>query len=197
MRPDTPPITAFRRDKWFDKSLIEDAGLLYIQFNRCATSKDNDLDAFIASVENVLSSGGVKAGALDFQYNGGGNSRCGDALIAALARHAPVSERKNVFGVIGRGTFSSAILNASSLKSSYGGVLVGEPSSGSPNHFGEIKNFELPRSKLVVHYSTKRFAAGPQGSTAIVPDHLAEPTFEDYKLGRDVILERIRALIQP
>lgn len=197
VRPDSPPITAFRRDKWFDKSFVEDAGLLYIQFNRCATSKENDLDAFIASVEKVLSGGGVKAVALDLQYNGGGDSRRGDALIAALARHAPVNGKKNVFGVIGRGTFSSAILNASTLKSSCGGVLVGEPSSGSPNHFGELKNFVLPRSRLVVHYSTKRFALGPKGSTALVPDHLAEPTFEDYKSGRDVILEKIRALIQP
>ncbi len=36
-------------------------------------------------------------------------------------------------------------------------ILVGEPTGGKPNSYGEISSFLLPNSGLVVNYSTKYF----------------------------------------
>jgi len=36
-------------------------------------------------------------------------------------------------------------------------ILVGEPTGNKPNHYGQQQNFELPNSRLMVHYSTKHF----------------------------------------
>ena len=36
-------------------------------------------------------------------------------------------------------------------------IFIGEPTGGRPNHFGEVKSFNLPNSGLSVRYSTKYF----------------------------------------
>jgi hypothetical protein len=195
MKPGKPPVTAPRSGKWHDFEILDEEGLLYIQYNKCATDRAHDLAGFTETVAGICAKGGVKTIVIDVQYNGGGASPLGDEMFARLAKEAPLKERKNVFCVIGRYTFSSAILNAMTLKKEYGAVLVGEPTGGSPNHFGEVTHFELPASKLKVHYSQKRFERAAPGTTTIEPDHRAEATFADYLAGRDVVLETIRNLV--
>ena len=70
--------------------------------------------------------------------------------------------------------------------------FVGEPSGGKPNHFGEIRSFTLPNSKLKAQYSTKYFVRIPDGDPpAVMPDIVIEPTFDDWYSGRDPVLEKI------
>ncbi|MFW5827416.1 MAG: hypothetical protein ACOCU4_04955 [Alkalispirochaeta sp.] len=57
--------------------------------------------------------------------------------------------------IIGRDAFSFAVLNAITLKQEAGAQFVGEPSGGRPNHYGEVKMFELPNLGRTVQYSTK------------------------------------------
>jgi hypothetical protein len=196
VKPKAATVTGPRYGKWHDHQFLEKEGLLYVQYNRCETSKDFDVEKLGAALEALCAQGAVKTLVFDVQYNGGGNSVLADAVFARLARHAPMKDKKNVFCVVGRYTFSSAILNALTLRKNHGAVLVGEPTAGSPNHFGEVKTLELPKSKLKLQYSTKRFEHAPPGTTTIEPDHLAEVTYADWLAGRDVVLEKIRALVK-
>ena len=50
-------------------------------------------------------------------------------------------------GLIGEATFSSAIINAVELQE-MGMALVGEPASGSVDHFGAVRSGQLPNSGL-------------------------------------------------
>jgi C-terminal processing protease CtpA/Prc len=177
-------------------SFLEAEGLLYIQYNQCATSPEQDLDRFTNECADLCATGRVRSIVFDLQYNGGGNSLLGDGMFEKLAAHPPMKEKRNVFCVIGRGTFSSAILNAKTLQSRYGATLVGEPTGGSPNHFGEVRTLRLPNSKLEIWYSTKRFERGPPGATTIEPDLRAEAAFADWVEGRDPVLDAIRAAIR-
>ncbi len=186
--------TTAQRPGWHQHVWLEDEGLLYIQFNSCSTSKEQDLDTFGDRMLEITGTGKVRALVIDLQYNGGGNSRLGDALFAKLAKNEPMQSKKNVFAIIGRQTFSSAILNAVSLKNRYGFVWVGTETGGSPNHFGELKTLTLPHSKLVLQYSTKRFDLGPPGATSLKPDHEVAPTFAEWRSGKDPVLELIRRL---
>lgn len=194
--PAKPPITNQQR-AWHHHVHLADEGLLYLQFNACATSKEQDLDAFGDRMKDILDQGGVRTLVIDLQYNGGGNSRLGDALFAKLADAEPMKSRRNLFAVIGRQTYSSAILNAVTLKQRYGFVLVGASTGGSPNHFGEVRTFTLPRSKLVLSYSTKRFELGPKDATTLAPDHEAAATFSEWSAGQDAVLDAIRRLVKP
>ena len=51
-------------------------------------------------------------------------------------------------------------LAALSLWHGFRATLVGEPTGGKPNAYGDVRTFSLPNSRLVIRYSTKRLAAG-------------------------------------
>ena len=94
---------------------------------------------------------------------------------------------------IGRSTFSSAILNTMDFKHLTDAVVVGEQTAGKPNHFGEVRNFQLPGSKLTVAYSTKYFRRTDEEADTITPDVRIEMSFTDFTKGIDPVYEWIKA----
>jgi hypothetical protein len=94
--------------------------------------------------------------------------------------------------VLGRATFSSAILNAMDFKRLTNAIFVGEETSGKPNHFGEVKSFQLPTSKLSVNYSTKYFKMTDENVNTIAPDVKIEMSFSDFMKGVDPVYEWVK-----
>ena len=68
-------------------------------------------------------------------------------------------------------------------------TLVGQPTAQGVNHFGEVKTFRLPNSRVTIQYSTKYFRIIEDDSSTIQPDVHIEPSIKDYKNGRDVVNE--------
>lgn len=126
---------------------------------------------------------------VDLRRNGGGNSMVIDAMYPHLLWRPALRAPGHLLVLIGRGTFSSAMMNAIQLRQRYGAVLIGEPTGGSPNGYGEIKPLTLPHSKLVVTYSTKYFALLEGNVQTVEPDVLVEPSMDDVIAGRDPVLD--------
>ena len=93
--------------------------------------------------------------------------------------------------VTGRRTYSSAILNALQFKQETHAILIGEATGGSPNHYGEVKKFELPNSQYPIRYSTKYFKRIEEDRDTLEPDIKVGVSFEDYQTEKDVVLEKI------
>ena len=73
-----------------------------------------------------------------------------------------------------------------------GAVVVGEPSGGKPNHFGEVKVLVLPRSKWRVFYSTKLWTLLPDSDPPYLePDLPVQYRGEYFFQGRDAALAAI------
>jgi len=98
-----------------------------------------------------------------------------------------------LFVAIDRGTFSSAILNAISMSKRTKSIFVGEPTGGSPVHYGEVRKLTLPNSRIQVSCSTVLWKTTSDTSEAFMPDILIERTFEDYYLMMDRVIEAIRS----
>jgi hypothetical protein len=75
-------------------------------------------------------------------------------FINQIKANKKINKKGRLFVIIGRQTFSSAILNAISFKNNTEAIFVGEPTGGKPNHYGEIKVFTLKNSPIRVQYST-------------------------------------------
>ena len=114
-------------------------------------------------------------------------------MINALREDKSINQKGKLFVLIGRQTFSSAQMNAQQFRDRTKATLVGEPTGQKPNHFGEIKNFTLPNSGLVVQYSTKQFRQSEKDEPSMMPDETIEPSSAEFFAGRDVVLERILA----
>ncbi|QDV90122.1 Peptidase family S41 [Phycisphaerae bacterium RAS2] len=133
---------------------------------------------------------------IDLRRNGGGNSMVIDAMYPHLLWRPALREPGHLLVLIGRGTFSSAMMNAIQLRQRYGAVLIGEPTGGSPNAYGEIKPLTLPHSKLVVMYSTNYFSLVDGDVQTVTPDVLVEPTIADVLAGKDPVLDAALQFVQ-
>ena len=106
---------------------------------------------------------------------------------------------KQVVGLIGEATFSSAVINAVELQE-MGAPLVGERTSGSVDHVGAVRSFRLPNSGLQVGVSSQYIDLGTlldadagRGVESLEPDILVAQTMPDTLAGRDTAVEWLLA----
>ena len=167
---------------------------LWIGYYACAEDPEHPMSAFMEEVAAQLDAGNYKKVCVDLRYNGGGNSAVLEPLIDRLAA---LREKMgfDLYALIGENTFSSAVMNAAQLKTRAGATLVGRPTGGSANHYGEIQSFELEHLPLTVYHSTKYFEMLPgYGSGSLMPDIETTRAFSDYVAGVDLEMEAVRAL---
>lgn len=169
-----------------------DADVVYLQYNRCQDASADPMSSFAARLFADIDGRVPRAVILDLRGNGGGNSSVADPLFAGLRSRRFLAESGRLFAFIGSGTFSSALLNAITLKRELGAILVGEPTGGRPNGYGEVRSFNLPNSGLPVSYSTKFFRSWPEGDPeSLFPDVPAAISSTDYREGRDPALDAV------
>jgi C-terminal processing protease CtpA/Prc len=127
---------------------------------------------------------------LDVRSNGGGNESVLTPFIEAIKARPSLNTKGRLFVIIGRGTYSSALQNTITLSLDTNAILVGEPTGGKPNHYGEVRQFRLPNVGLRVQYSTRYWLNYP-GSDPLTlkPDVPAPVTVADLLAGRDPSLE--------
>jgi hypothetical protein len=189
-RQATPRTESMNGSYWLQ---LFDDGTLYFKYNIATEAADLPFAKFTAILLKSLSEQPVKRLVIDLRNNSGGDSRLMDPLIDALKK-LPINEKGKLFVIIGRRTFSSAVLNAVRLKQETNAVLIGEPTGGSPNHFGEIQNFALPNFDLTIYYSTKYFEMMPGlEAHTLMPDVTVPLTIKDYIAGIDPFYAAVMA----
>ncbi|MFB6341184.1 S41 family peptidase [Saccharicrinis sp. FJH62] len=190
------------RDLFWDK-IVKDNNVYYIQYKQCWSREHvpsgfrgnvQDLPSFTEFQNRIIDT--IKANnfdkiIFDIRFNGGGNSDQGTQLIKELSTLKKANKKGKLYVIIGRKTFSSAIINAMDFRNMTNAILVGEETSGKPNHLGEVKRMQLPSSGLSVQYSTKYFKRTDKDLKTITPDHIIEASFKDFKEGRDPFYEWI------
>ena len=174
--------------------IIPEDNLLFIQYNSCQERSDLPFESFTDNIdEDIQNNPDIDKLVIDLRHNGGGNSSIMRPLIDQLESY--ISEdrfsKEEIYLIIGRRTFSSALLNTLEIKDKIDPVIIGEPSGGKPDHFGEIKTFLLPNSKLKVYYSTKYFENASTDEDSVYPDLEIPYTSQDFIMGEDPVLEEI------
>ena len=174
-------------DNYWFKYLNEDE-ILYIKYNSCREDGIPLKDKIASSIDFIEKNNITKI-TIDLRNNLGGDSTLLAPLVEYLKKKENVVKNEELNVIIGRETFSSGLLNSYELKSECNAILIGEPSGGKPNCYGEILRFSLPNSKFNVSYSTKYFKLIEDDNIdALYPDKIVEETIGDYKnLHMDVI----------
>ncbi|MBI5764111.1 MAG: hypothetical protein HZA51_11355 [Planctomycetes bacterium] len=186
---------------WYKILKVDDRGkAMYLAYNTC-----NGFGAFrklaAEMFRQIPTSQPIKPVPwrliIDLRRNGGGNSMVIDVIYGHIAWRPELLKPGRILVLIGRGTFSSAMMNAVQLRNRYHAVLIGEPTGGSPNGYGEIKPLTLPHSRLTLMYSTKYFELQPGGAQTVTPDVLIDTTIDDVLTGRDPVLEAALSYTPP
>ena len=204
-KPDSLSFSTKNENLVFTDFYYPDEKIYYILYNKCL-SKEIALDyedtemadnlpsfkEFEEKAFNTLANESVEKIIFDMRYNGGGSSLQGTIFIEKLAKFLEINPTVKTYVVLGRATFSSAILNAMDFKQLTNAVFVGEETAGKPNHFGEVRSFQLPTSKLSLNYSTKYFKVTDENLDSITPDVKIEMSFSDFVKGIDPVFEWVK-----
>ena len=180
---------------WFE--YLPDAETLYIQFNVVGDKEDGEsVDAFIDRALATAERRGAERLVLDIRLNGGGNNYRARPIWYRLVGSEQWREPGRLFVITGRRTFSAAQNLATILDEHTPAVFVGEPTGGSPNHYGDARAFRLPNSQLRVSVSTLYWQDGVPTDHRpwVAPDLAAELTSAAFRAGGDPALEAILAL---
>lgn len=88
------------------------------------------------------------------------------------------------------------MVNAIDFRKETNAILVGEPIGERPNSYSENDEMTLPNSRLVVSYSTRyyKFVDEDEDVPAVMPDVMIEPSWSDFRAGRDAVLDWILTL---
>ncbi|BCZ46227.1 peptidase S41 [Clostridium gelidum] len=168
-----------KENYWF--KYIDKDKSLYIKYNSC---RENGipLKDKIRSTINYIEKNNISKVTIDLRNNLGGDSLLLKPLIEYLKNNKDISEKGNLNVIIGRETFSSGLLNAYELKNQCNAILIGEPTGGKPNCYGEILRFNLPNSKFNVSYSTRYYKLIEDDSVdALYPDKIIEENIDDFR----------------
>jgi len=185
-----PPLWLRRTNEgyWFEALGPERA--VYVAYNRCAEDPARPMVGFVAEVLAALESSDAERLVIDLRHNSGGNSAVLARFVPDLAAHPRLAAPGSVRVLIGPQTFSSGMRNAQDLREGARARLIGEPTGGKPNAYGEVRVFALPRSGLSVYHSTKSFHDLAADSSAVEPDALVPLSSADYFAGVDAALKR-------
>lgn len=206
LRPDS---TAFafswsNQGIFFKEKYFREEKTYFVQYNNCWSREKEkeherygnaeELPSFKEFEDNVFSTienNPIEKFIFDLRFNSGGSSLQGRKLIEKLSECEKVNERGKLFVILGRRTFSSAIINAMNFKNLTKAIFVGEETSGSPNHYGEVKSMILPKSGLIVNYSTKYIKTTDENIQTLKPDINIELSYSEYMQGIDPVYNTI------
>lgn len=139
-------------------AIMEDGQTLYVKYNKCKTMEAYPFPEFVEGLKKILTNQPVLSKiVIDFRNNSGGDSELFRPFLEWLGKWEKEKPGASIVTIVGRDTFSSALLNVYVLKFNTKSIFIGEPTGGKPNCYGEVGYFKLNESGLAVRYSTKYY----------------------------------------
>lgn len=175
---------------WFE--YIDTSNIVYFKYNACKDMLITDVFTFCKNLIRFIEEHSVEKLIIDLRNNFGGNSSLLDPFIADIKKCNKINKVGKFFVIIGRETFSSAMLNAYLLKENTSTIFLGEPTGGKPNCYGELQRFTLKNSGLTVCYSTKYYKIIEDDTIpSLLPDVNIALSIENYVNNQDPCYEYI------
>jgi hypothetical protein len=199
MRQPGAPLPLYLRHldriHWFE--WLPETGTLYVQSNEIANAEDESMAEFYVRVFAAADSLPVKRLVIDLRNNGGGSNNLNSPVFLGIVRRPEIDREDRLFVIIGRTTFSAASHLVTYLERFTHATFVGEPTGGSPNHYGDARPIDLPNSGVRAGASTifwQNSLPVPFDQRLWTPPGIAaQLTSGDWALGRDPALEAILA----
>jgi hypothetical protein len=178
------------KNYWFE--YIYTYKTVFFKYNACRDMLSKDVVTFCTELIQFIKNHDLEKLVIDLRNNFGGNSSLLDPFIENIKHCSKINKKGSIFVIIGRETFSSALLNAFSLKHNTSAILLGEPTGGKPNCYGEVQRFKLKNSGLTVCYSTEYYKIIEDDfMPSLMPDVNVTLTVQNYLSNEDPCLKYI------
>jgi tetratricopeptide (TPR) repeat protein len=177
---------------WFE--YLSDTKSVYFQFNFVEREWNHEtFEEFRTRLFSFIDTHEVEKFIIDLRYNSGGDGSLLDPFLHEIIKRDRINRKGSLFVLVGRKTFSAAVMLIGSLKRHTNAYFVGEPAGAPLNHRGEPQTYTLPHSKFLLQLSTLYYqVGGPQDrSEYFQVDVPYQSSSRDYFSGADPALELI------
>lgn len=188
---ESSPLYRQNSDLTYWYKYIEENNTLYFKYNLCSDDEEcGHIEDVIKEMIKIVDENNIDKFIIDMRNNSGGRPIYLNLLISEL-KERDINDSNRLFVITGRETFSAAIVNACQLREETNSFFVGEPTSGKPNHYGEVQHFKLPNSKIDIAYSTNKITVFNDVGNAFVPDKEIDLSINDYVNKYDPVVDYI------
>ena len=179
------PLFRQRPDESFWCTYLTESHTVY-----CSFRGYHDLGKYSKGLFDLVKQQHPDKVVIDMRQNGGGDYNVGLRHVVHPIRDLPEINRKgHLFVLVGPNTFSAAMSNSAHFRYQTNAILVGQQIGEKPNSYQEAREMKLPNSHWTVRYSVKFYKFVENGENVIHPDQEVVPSWDDYKSGRDPVLE--------
>ncbi len=187
------PLYLQQRPDWVWYEYLPDNKMMYVHYDAIANNDNEGLSQLYDRLFRDLDKVQAEKLVLDLRHNGGGNNMLNKDLILKIIKHDRLNRFGKLFVITSRFTFSAASHLVLELEKYTNALLIGEPTGGRPNHFGDARSFRLPNSQLRISASSVYW----QNSTPFDQREASFPylyvplDFDHYTNNEDPVLQAI------
>jgi len=188
-------LTRLKENFWMEH--LEEPNVLYIQYNAVVDRSVSDSGAqtmiqFSTRLREFLDDHLDTPVVVDLRHNLGGNINTFVRFLNLLNSHQVFDEPEKLFVILGRRTFSAAVIFTDELRASADVILVGEPTGGGLNFAADAQQRRLTNSRLVISISTRPFSTIRDDNLPWhAPDIPINLSSSDFFNGHDPALEAV------
>lgn len=181
---------------WFEHD--EGHKAIYMQFNLVADQQDESFEEFYSRMFTYIDDNidSVDKFILDLRFNNGGSGPVLLPFMNEIIKRDTINRLGHLYVLIGRRSFSAAVLLVAEMMSHTKALLVGEPTGAAQDMFSDmVLAGRLPNSGAALLVSSAYFnIAWPGSESYMIPPHYPAPfSSSDFFSGKDPALEAIFA----
>ncbi len=204
VQPQKPDIRWQQAQNLFNMQWLAKDSVLYVQYNRCLsremtlafgdTATAMQYPSFIEYTDSIfafLARTPYAKVLIDLRFNPGGDPTDGIRLANRFEALPKAQQPAQFFVATNLFTQGAATEVAATLVAA-GAKLIGEPSGTSPNHYDYVRQFYLPNSHIPVQFGMLYRQVQKGKSAVLMPKVPIPVTFEQYKSGKDPVLDYVR-----
>ena len=188
------PLWLGRKEEnyWFD--WLPEERSVYLQIKTMVQNKHEAFSVFCSRLIAEVHRQKPERLIIDLRHNKGGN-HIEMPLLQGIIERPWLNRPGKLFLLTGRMTFSAAQHLTTLLRRYTRVTLLGEPTAGKPNHYGNTSDFNLPHSGITITTSKVLHQDSYPEDFSITsePDFFVPLTSADYVARRDPVLARLFA----
>lgn len=170
--------------------------LIIFNYNACFEDESLSFEDFNRQLWDFIEANDVDKIIIDLSLNLGGNASYFNIFMDSFSQ-SDLNEEGRAYAIIGNQTYSAATEAASKLKRLTSTTLIGEPTGGSPQMFGNVVYIQSPNKNIKLRVAVDYFDNYPNYEyDAIMPDVVIEKTIEDYREHKDPVRDYIINQVQ-
>jgi len=202
LSPRSPDLRWRTEPLLWDLHWLESDSVVYFQYNGCLSqevallkgdsamaSRLPRIQPIMDSIVHLMTQHPNHRFFFDLRLNGGGFTYDGFRLADQLAALPEVNRKGRIYVAIAWFTGLEAMQVADYFRQKTRAQLLGEPTAERPGRSNPVGSFSLPNSGIRVIYPASVSQPDGKGPNALQPDVLIQRTFNDFRLGRDPVLD--------